>query len=162
MHIKKPKWILLALTSTAALHLQGCAQTPLDKRVDREVAQENTINTQADLKSEASRIIQTTPGLTDEQRIKLGALRKTTRAQTDALWTQSVKLRSVLMKDLITTNYNENEVELIKKKIKDLEDKRLSVTFNAVEQANTILGHNILKNQEPIMDTFFDDRELRD
>jgi hypothetical protein len=126
--------------------LQGCAHSALEKHVDQEVTQESAVKNNADLRAEADQLIETAPGLSADQRARLSALRNTTRAQTDEMWAQSLKLRSVLIKDLITTNYNEDEVELIKQRIRNLEDKRLSLMFSAVERANTILGRQAMAN----------------
>lgn len=153
-------WVFLAMTS--AVTLQGCAHSAENKRVDNEVAQENSVKSRADLSTEAGQLIQNSPGLTAEQRSKLSALRDSTRAKIDEIASESLRLRSVLIKDLISTNYNANEVELIENRMKKAEDKRLSVTFNAVEQANTILGHDVTPNREQIMDDLFQGHGSRD
>lgn len=161
--MKRTKWLGLAMASTLALPLtlQGCAQTAVQKRVDTEVAQENTVNTRSELRAEADQTIKTAPGLTDEQRTRLLALRTATSAQSDELRLQSLKLRSVLIKDLITTNYDQDEVALIKKRMRDVEDQRLSLVFKAVEDANVILGHDYA-NRENIMDVYFEGHGSRD
>ncbi|MDR3608576.1 MAG: hypothetical protein P4M08_14530 [Oligoflexia bacterium] len=150
--MKNKKLVLLvAIGSALGIQLQGCATSALDKKVDAEVAQED-VKTHAELRTESGQLIESTPGLTADQRVKLVALRDATRADLDSLYSQSLKLRAVLIKDLITTNYNEDEVELIKKRIKDNENKRLTVTFNAVEQANKILGRDAQSHRKLVED----------
>ena len=146
----------LAITSFLAIALQGCAHSALETRVDNEVAQESRIKTSSDLRAESAHLIQSAPNLTLDQRSKLTNLRAATEIQIDLARAQSLKLRSVLMKDLISTHYDADEVALIKQKMRDLENKRLSVTFNAVEEANTIMGHGLIENRTRMMDGFFE------
>ncbi len=46
----------------------------------------------------------------------------------------------------------EDEVELIKKRLKGLEEKRLAILFETVEQANVIMGHEAARNRKMIHD----------
>lgn len=155
------KNLIVVIALASAGFFQGCASAALNTKIDRELAQESAVKSRTDLRKEAGQLIQTTPGLTADQRSKLSSLRDTTRAQLDAMAGQSLKLRSVLLKTLVAANYNDDEVELIKQRIKDLEEKRLTVTFNAVEQANQILGHETEANRQRIMDEFFETRAGR-
>lgn len=152
----KTKRSVFTIAVVAAIALQGCAHSSTEQKVDRKLSDETSIKTHSDLREETDNVLKSTPGLSDDQRVKLAALRDSTRTRLDALYAQSLKLRSVLIKDLITTNYNEDEVELIKSRIKTVEDKRLSLIFDAVEQANLILGHLVLTNRQVIMDGFFE------
>lgn len=158
--MKNLKKYLTATALISALSFsQGCAHNALEKHIDDEVAQESAISTHTELRTEANQLIQTAPGLSTKQKALLSSLREVTLSQSDALWEQSLKLRSVLIKDLITTQYNEDEVELIKTRIKDLENRRLSLLFNSVEQANLIMGHDTIANRQ-IANSFL--RENRD
>jgi hypothetical protein len=152
----KDKKCAIAAAVVLALIAQGCASSALNRKIDNEMAQETSIKTHADLRNETGQLIQTAPGLTAEQRSKLATLRDSTRAQLDTMWMQSLKLRSLLLKDLVSANYDVDEVELIKRRIRDLESKRLTVTFDAVEQANQILGHETYESRQRIMDAFFE------
>src|SRR5579862_3939202 len=133
------RFAIVFVCSTAAL-AAGCAHGDLDHRIDEKLAKEPEAN-RAALQKETAQVIKTAPGLTDEQRAKLEALRKSMRAEADQLRAQSLKLRAVLIADVISPNFDEDEVELIKRRMKALEDQRLSAIFGAVDQANTILGH---------------------
>ncbi|MBI3556267.1 MAG: hypothetical protein HY074_08385 [Deltaproteobacteria bacterium] len=133
---------------------QGCAHGGLDKRLDAKLSGENTVKARADLQAEAGQLIEAAPGLSADQRSNLTALRETVRTQTDAIRERSLKLRSVLIKDLMSASYDEDEVELVKERIKNLEDQRLSALFNAVERANAILGRQASANQQIVHDFF--------
>ena len=146
----------------SVLALQGCAHSALEKQVDDKVAQENTVKNHAELQTQANQMIDSSTSLTAEQKSKLSALRTSTRSQTDQMWEQSLKLRSLLVKDLISSSYNEDEAELIKERIKTLEDQRLTVLFGAVDQANKILGHQAAQNQYIVHGFFYEGHGSRD
>jgi len=137
--------------------LGGCSHAALDQRINEKVAQESAINNRAELHTEAEKLIETAPGLNAEQRSGLLGLSKATRSQVDLIIATSIKLRSVLIKDLIATNYNEDEVETIKDRLRSLEDKRVSVLFDSIGQANTILG-NDAQVHAAIIHAFIDGR----
>ncbi len=130
----------------SGLAFQGCAHSSLDQKIDAKVAQEEDVKTQADLAKKATDEIKTAAGLTESQRTKLLALQESTQEQLKQLRSQSLKLRSVLVKDLFSQDENGYEIELIKRRIQDIERKRLSVAFNALDQANSILGRQSARN----------------
>ena len=132
-----------------AILTQGCAHNSLDDRIAAKVSQESTVKHRADLGVEAAQLIASSTSLNEQQKSQLLALQDTVRDKTDSLIGQSLKLRSVLIKDLISS-YDEDEVALVKKKIKEIEEKRVTVLFDAVERANKILGHEAAANQRMI------------
>ncbi|CAK9252868.1 unnamed protein product [Sphagnum jensenii] len=132
------------------------ANESISGQVDSQVAQEGAVQSQSDLHKETKRVIQNAPGLTDQQRSQLAVLRRTTHTQVDQNNQESLKLRAALLKDLVASNYKQDEVDLIKSRMKDLSDKRLSLMFNAVDQANKILGHPA-EDYHQIVDVFYDD-----
>lgn len=139
--------------------VQGCAHSQTEKDLNTQVSQEKSVSTYSDLRTESGELIAAAPGLTDAQRAKLQALREAVRAKVDAQWTSTLKLRSVLIKDMLAPKYNENEVEAIKGRMRDLEDDRLATIYDAVTQANTILGRQAVQNQRVLRD--FMDEEPR-
>ena len=141
-----------ALLISTVLLLQGCGHGALEKRLDAKIEAESQIKTRADVTREARDSILGVPGLSQNQRSALLELREATRAQMDSFTVQSLRLRSVLVKDLISTAYDENEVQLIKNRIRDLEDKRVSAIFDGVDEANRILGRKNWKNWRAMED----------
>jgi hypothetical protein len=129
---------LLALTSV----LQACAtgQAALDKKLDEKIAAEATIKNRSDLKMESSKLLENAPGLNDDERAKLKNLREATSKNLDDLRARSLKIRSLLVKDLFTGGDNTDEVSILKNKLKDVEAKRLSDFLTAIRQANEIMG----------------------
>lgn len=139
-------WTKLGTVACLAVLLNGCAHARLERQIDNKVAQEDGVKTHADLVSEGAELIKTAQGLTSDQRQRLTKLKVDTEGQLDPLRNQSLKLRAVLIQDLLSSPYNEDEVELIKERLSSIEDRRLNIMFSAVTQANQILGRQSLAN----------------
>ena len=152
---------ILALASSLLVIMSGCAHAQLEKKVDDKVAQETLVKTRTDLRVESGDLIQTAPGLSDDQRQSLNRLRVETAGQLDSLSLGSLKLRAILIHDLLETPYDEDEVELIKERLTKIEDQRLTTMFSAVTKANQILGRQALQNHA-LVDGFFDGHGSRD
>ena len=134
------KKILALILTGGVIALQGCAHGSANRRLDEKVVEEAEIKNSADVSAEARSAIDAAPGLSDDQRARLRVLGDSTREQLNNLKNQSLKLRAVLVEDLVSSNYDPNEVDLIKKRIKDVENKKVGLTFDAVDKANGILG----------------------
>ncbi len=147
---------------TVSFIFQGCSHTALDQKIDLELAQGKSIKTHQDLRAETDEVIESARGLTDDQRSRLSVLRESIRLQDEEMRMKSLKLRALLIKNIIASQYHPEEVDLIKKRIKDIEAKRLATAFNAIEKANIILGHETDTNRHPIMESFFDGHGFRD
>lgn len=151
---------VMAVLSFTGL-LNGCAHARLEKQIDEKMAQESSIKTHADLLAEGTDMIRSASGLTEEQRQKLTRLKADTESQLDPLREQSLKLRALLVQDLLATPYNEDEVELIKNRLSAIEDRRLDVMFSAVTNANQILGRQAQPNHT-IVEGFIEGHGNRD
>jgi len=143
----KTKLFSLLLAPSLMLVLQGCAHSPIDDQLDKKLANEPAAETRAQLSVEAGQQIAADKELTPEQKSKLAAIGKQTRAKTDALREESVKLKMVLVKDLLASNYDSTEVDLIKKRIRDNEQAKLSEYFKAIRETNILLGRWASRNQ---------------
>lgn len=153
---------LASLASVLAMGAFSCSHGALDQKIDQEVAQETSVKTRSDLIQEASSVLDNASDLSAEQRDQLKALRSSVTGKMDQLYSQNLKLRSVLIKDLVAKDYNEDEVELIKARIKYNEDKRLTLIFEAVEKAKGILGHALLANRHIVEEFMEGGREGRE
>ena len=103
-------------------------------------------------------LIRTAPNLTDEQRAQLQQLRISSEEKSKAIEDQSMKLREVLMKDLLSPNYDAKksaEVRTIRSKMAKLQRQRMRLTFDNVEKAQRILGRQA-KDNEVLMNNFLE------
>lgn len=161
--MQKKNRMVFVLALLAAL-IQGCAHTSENKKVDQEVAK-SPVKSNQELRQEADKELKTSPGLNEEQRKELMALRDSTREQMDKMRLQSLKLRSVLISTVISPNYDADEVSTVEEKMKDVENKRLSVLFDAVEQANKIMGRTTSStesNRRIMREMFFEEHSGRE
>lgn len=130
------------------LTLAACANPSIEKEVNDKISQESEIKTRADLTADTKSSIENAKGVTLEQKSQLLSLRESTNQQIESNWQESLKLKSILIQDLVANEYNEREVELLKGKLQKLETKRLSIMFSAVDRASKILGHQARLNKD--------------
>jgi hypothetical protein len=147
----------LRLTLFVLTALSACSSSGSKKEVDARMAREDA-DSSAELNAETKRLIESNPNLTPEQRTKLTTLRKQTLTEVQRLEEESIKLRALLIKDIVSANYDEDQVKEIKSRIRDVEGDRISTVFNAVERANIIMGREASGNPE-VMESFFWMRE---
>ena len=119
----------------------GCAHK-LEKQIDAQVAQTPNIDSPAALSRQTDNKIDSDQSLKPEQKAELKQLRQSARAEMDALQNESLKLRSVLVDQLLTKNYRASEVAALKDRIREVEDRKLARAFKAVDDASRILGHD--------------------
>ena len=129
------------------LSLAGCAHQNLNQKIDRKMDAEPGTLTMADLGREAQESIQSDKTLNASQKSALMDLVVTSRGKSDALRIQSLKLRAVLIKDVMSPDYDQQEVDQVKRRIKDIEDQRLTNTFESLDRANTIMGRPSAENE---------------
>src|SRR5665213_2303909 len=91
----------------AVVVLAGCVTT--NKDLDKKVASEPQVQNRAALSVEATSLIQNSKNLNSDQKTNLIALRDSTRQQLDDLQKESMKLRSVLIHEVLSSNYNPKE-----------------------------------------------------
>ena len=135
----------------------GCASTSADRRIDSKLEAEPAVSDSNALGGEFKTMIDHSQKLTLIQKNKLLALQNDTRDQLSQLKNQSLKLRSILIKDVMQAGYNPNEIELVKERLKKTEDRRLTVIFNAVDHAETIIGNELPEN-EGLLRSFYEIR----
>jgi hypothetical protein len=136
----------IVLVTLLVLPLVGCASNA-SKNVDDKIWQENGVGSRKDLQEESFRLIHDEPGLSPGQRDRLALLSSTMTQKLDVINLESVRLRSVLMKEVLAPDYKPNEVEVIKTRISGLEARRISTMFNGIEEANSILGRTPVENR---------------
>ena len=136
--MKHQKYFLITLFLIAGW-TQSCA-TSTEKEIDQKVSHQPNNMKRSDLAKEGEDLLQKSADLSEEQKTSLRTLWQKSKAQMDELSKSSLQLRAVLIKDVIATPYDQTEVNVIKKKIADVEQKRLSVFFAGVHETNHILG----------------------
>jgi PBP1b-binding outer membrane lipoprotein LpoB len=152
-HTSSPVFALLFVVAL----LPGCAHSALsskDKRLDEKLAAETSIKTRADVSQAAKAHIDHAQGLTPDQRSRLLALHSATKQKMDDISIRSLRLRAVLLQDLMSEENSADEVELIKSRFRDVEAERTATLFDAAEQASHILGKEASRNRHVFTDLF--------
>lgn len=134
--------------AVVALALAGCAST--NKKLDEKVSQETKVQSQAGLDKKTADLIESSPSLTPAQKASLMALRDSARKQIDQIQADSLKLRTVLVEDVLAKKYNLREVAQIKNRMAKLDAKRNKVIFDTVEKANGVLGREPIENKSAL------------
>lgn len=146
----------LLILVTTLIAVSGCASSSskkIDQDIDTRLQSAPTASTYEEFGKNARKEIKDSSA-TNEQKAKLLQLQRNTQDRSIQLRDQSYKLRSLLIEDLSAKNYDQDEVEAIKNRLKKIEDQRLQLIYTAVDQASAILGHDQVAQNVQIMRTF--------
>jgi hypothetical protein len=144
-------WNMVGLIGLLAVAATGCAHNgATEKNLDAKVATEQPTPASDEISAKADRLVSQHPDLSAQQRSDLNVLKTRTQAKLTQMRDESLKLRSVLVEDVLSPNYNKKEVSLIQKRMQKLEGARLTVMFRAVDEAGRILGRSGVQNQQLI------------
>ena len=121
--------------------LAGCA-SQTQKQVDQDLAKTPAVASPQELHEQTTAKINEDPRLTDEQRTKLKGLQAKFQEQYKTARDESLKLRSLLVDQLLAKSYKPREIAAIKGRIHAAEERRLEATFKAADEVSKILGHN--------------------
>jgi len=142
--------------SLLAITLLAASCTILNQRLNRKLEAAPLVQSKSNLRNEAGKFIENSKDLDGEQREKLLALREWTRSSINQIQQDSLKLRSLLIEEVLSPSYEDNEIVLIKSRMKKLEQKRLNVIFDAVDKANKIIGRSEVKFRDEMFFDLFD------
>src|SRR4051812_48398290 len=110
----------------AATLLPSCASTDLNRRLDDRLAEEGSIKTRKDLDSKASALLQQTPGLTASQRDRLAGLKSSVQEKLQANSKESLKLRALLVEDVLSPGDHSAEIAELKSRLRKLARERVN------------------------------------
>jgi outer membrane murein-binding lipoprotein Lpp len=133
------KKYILGVLFLGGFFLSGCAQKAIENNLAAKVSEEPPVSGTQELQADAGALIEQA-NLTPQQKNQLKALQANTTSQIRIIREESLKLKSILIKDVFSTSYNKSEVKMIQNKIEKLENKRLAVIFETIDKANGIFG----------------------
>lgn len=123
------------------LSSMSCASSS-EKKLDKEIASQPTIESRAELRDHATTLIESSTSLSADQKVKLMKLKSDTRLALDKKNQESLQLRNLLIQEVLISKYDPEKVTSIKEKIQKNEEGRIQELFKAIDQANTILGRD--------------------
>jgi hypothetical protein len=152
LHIASKGFLLLLSSSL----ITSCAfNRTSEKNLDQKIETQTSAKNSSGLVGLSSQMIDNIPNITATQKQKLSDLQKQTKKQMDEYTKESLSLREVLIKDVLSQDYNGKEVSLIKERLRKLEIARLNKIFAAADRANEILGRSTPQHAE-LMNSFFE------
>lgn len=141
----------IALTISLGL-LAGCTSTE-EKALNEQIAKEPGVYTANGLAERSEQIIKESSSLNEEQKQQLLNLHDKTRAEMAKIRFQMGKLKGTFFKTLVASNKSKKnkEIEMVKKKMTQLHNQKLSLMLGSLEEAKGILGD---VQDEKIYETF--------
>jgi hypothetical protein len=143
---------LLRRTLLAALPLLlicACAhkETPLEKRVDAEVAQQQAVPPGEPMMEASKKVLFENSTLSEDKKQQLRDLYNKAVQEADSLRQQIDKNQLVLMKKLVDPKAKDAEVDVLKDRILKLEQQRAKEFLANLDAAKKILGRRNLEDE---------------
>lgn len=134
--------------------LSACASKQVATDLDAKLAKEEVQAPSSEIPKHAFDQINKSK-LTDEQKTRLNVLVAKVINQSSTTKVETMKLKKVLFKNLASTPYNSDEVDLIKERLTDLEKTKLKTMFTALDEVRSILGENE-KDRQHVLEMMLD------
>jgi hypothetical protein len=121
--------------------LASCSsQSPLEKKIAAEVAQEQPLPPGAPMAAAGREILFEADSLNPQQRERLQKLQAKSSEESAGLRREISKNQLVLMKSLVDPKKKDAEIEVLKNRIIALEQKRARHFISTLDEARSILG----------------------
>lgn len=118
----------------------GCSsRKEARQEVEKKVSQESVTDGRS-MASKVHAMIHGSETLNADQKAKLHAIVNEVSQKNKALTEEAFKLRSVLIKELISGKVNNKQVKILKKKIKKAENERMKNSFQAMDKFSQIVS----------------------
>jgi hypothetical protein len=135
------------------LALVSCSSKSQQRELEAK-ASESKVQDGKALGNKIHDLIHSSKTLTDAQKSELELIMNANKQKADELTEKSFQFRGVLVKSLLSGNYNKKEVSLLKKDIEKIEKAKLKNTFDTIdkvigivakhEEKEKIYGHLIM------------------
>lgn len=136
---------LIFVLGFLGLGLSGCATGDLEKQLDEKVAKETYVEVGTNIPSEAFVSINSNNGLSEDDKRQLTSLVSSVMMDLSKTRSEMAKLKKILFANLVSGENRSNENLLIKRRIIDLDKRRLDRMFAALHEAE-----KIIKNKKEI------------
>ncbi|MGZ3743959.1 MAG: hypothetical protein ACXWRE_09585 [Pseudobdellovibrionaceae bacterium] len=141
--VSKSFFILLL----SSLLMAACSSAPKPTELEKQVKAQPPADTPEQIAQRAAEAFSNAPGLSAEQKQKLLAIYAKTYAEAMGIRTEIGQNKSLLFKLIASTNYKSGDVNQLKKKIIALDQKRLAVMFQALEDVQKVVGYGADKEE---------------
>lgn len=117
----------------------GCSHKT-EKEIQRKVSEESHVQTIEDFTEASDKVINEAQGISDAQRAKLVVLRRETLEKIDQQDQEEIRLRLVLLKEILDFDENRFETNLVRQKLRKVHAKKYSLLMDAVRETYAIIG----------------------
>lgn len=149
------------LLLTIVFTLGACATSKSNQALNEKVSEEKSVQTRDQLNAEVKQTIDNNTAISPEKKAQLEAIRADYLTKSDDLYKESIKLRSVLIKDIASQQEHVGEIKLIKARLREIADKRLTLLFKAIDDSNVALGKLAALHEREMQDMMREDRMSR-
>lgn len=129
-----------AMISLLALFaLVSCSSKSQQRELEAKAAESKVQDGKA-LGNKIHDLIHSSKTLTEVQKTELEAIMTANKQKADELTGKSFQYRGVLVKSLLSGNYNQKEVNILKKDIAKIEKAKLKNTFDTIDKITSIVA----------------------
>lgn len=139
--------IIISLTLAFALSACSTKETTEDRILTGKVKEQEPADTPQQIAMRAAEAFTGSPELTAEQKMKLHAIYTRVYAESMQIRRDIGQSKSLLFMTVAKSGYKSSEVSKLKKKIVDLDQKRLKIMFQALDDVQKIVGKGVEKEQ---------------
>lgn len=148
---------LLNLMTIGSLLLFGAACSTQEKQQDQQLTQkvnkQMSANTPEEILERAAAKFSSAEGLNSTQKDKLAGIYVKVYVESMQLRSEIGRSKSLIFEMLATPNYKASDLNKLKDRVVDLDQKRLTVMFNALDEVRSVVGtgagkENIYKHFE--------------
>lgn len=143
------KNVMLVVGSLFCLLQLGCASqaTSSDKALDRQIEKQPEANNPQEILKRAAAAFSHAPGLSNDQKDKLADVYVKTYFEAMEIRKEIGKSKSLLFERVADSETDSRELEKLKQKIVDLDQRRLTVMFKALADVQAIVGYGADKKE---------------
>lgn len=133
------KFLLILIS---VLSLASCATTESkdDRDLNVKVKAQQAADNPQDIAARAAEAFSAAPGLSADQKMRLHAIYTRVYVESMQIRREIGKSKSLLFMNLANPDYKASEMTRLKKKIINLDQKRLNIMFEAFDEVQKIVG----------------------
>ncbi len=152
----KTSFVLILIVSS----LLSCTSQKLKNELKSEVSTVKDIKNENDLLVSENQFINQNQKLNEGQKVNLQSLMAKTSETNKLIDSEILKTKSVLFKNLVSTDNNKYKIKVLESQLLKLNKKRIRNTLNAYKEAKNIVGKSDISLEKTL--EYIDRRSVHD
>jgi hypothetical protein len=137
----KNRSILLYPVAVLLMTFQvGCASSEQERDQRSQIRAQQPADSPQAIMERAGFAFTNAPGLTEEQKMRLGAIYSRVYTDASVIRREMGQAKSLLFMKLASADYNSKEISSLKNRIVKLDQRRLDLMFKALDDVQKIVG----------------------